>query len=725
IFRQAVAENDMAIVWVSPAFDSLFRADQGGGEVFNAMMQALAYQSGYTELVWAPIIPIGHSAMASYPYQFAAWNPDRTLAAISIKGIFPDFRNKGDFDFDNARLSGIPLLFISGEFEDADGRSGKAASFRKKYPQVPLTMVADAGAGHFDFHDRLARYMALYLRKVAQYRLPASSPLSGKVELRAIDPTKTGWLYDRFRREAMPRAVPGSLEKYVGPADESFWAFDEELAKATDAYALQYRLLPPQLVTYMQNGEAQPIDPKNHMGVALKLAPQSDGVSFKIDGTFLDAVPDGGASTKLSPGTPLGHSGNGVPIDVEVITGPLKKTSAGTFAVQFGRVGFDNGKRSGGICLQATHDDGGDFKRAVQQAGLNIPIRNTSGKPQTITFPPIQDQRIGIASLELDAKSSAGVPVSYYVREGPAEVDGRTLKFTKLPPRARTPVKVTVVAYQWGTLNGDRLQSAEPVEHSFELLAPGQNATSAAQREKSDAVLAKIWEKAAENIAALPGLTSATTGQSDFGRAISFNFASKNGLNQDESAGAIVPVAHWNNITDTTGGKRIELRNPLDSAGETSRVSMQLFAGATAASPNVIDLNPDASTTHGNSRLYNGVIDQANGETTMIAVFGIPYERYDIVFYRMDDGPQRAGRFQVNNRVLYVRGGKGNPSAAGDNLTTVSDATCGNGSDIEQGNVVRFENLVGDRFMASFETVFAGDKVQRNKVAGFQIIERK
>jgi hypothetical protein len=62
----------------------------------------------------------------------------------------------------------------------------------------------------------------------------------------------------------------------------------------------------------------------------------------------------------------------------------------------------------------------------------------------------IPDQHVGTKSLRLRARSDANAPVFYYVREGPAEVDGDILTFTKIPPRAKFPVKVTVVAWQWG-----------------------------------------------------------------------------------------------------------------------------------------------------------------------------------------------------------------------------------------------------------------------------------
>ena len=72
--------------------------------------------------------------------------------------------------------------------------------------------------------------------------------------------------------------------------------------------------------------------------------------------------------------------------------------------------------------------------------------------------------------MKLGATSDAGVPVYYCVREGPAEVDGDFLKFTGIPPRAKFPVRVTVVAWQYGRAGEPKLQSAAPVTRSFNLV---------------------------------------------------------------------------------------------------------------------------------------------------------------------------------------------------------------------------------------------------------------
>ncbi len=469
ILRKALADMGIAQVWVTPAFDGIFRFDKDAGDHFEKIMAALAKESGYQELQFAPVVPIGHSAMASYPYHFAAWNPKRTLAAISCKGSWPSYRDANSPPFKDSDLVDVPLLYVGGEYEDANGRAAKAASYRAANPGSPLTMLADAGGGHFDFHDRLVGYIALYLRKIAQYRLPVDAPLDHPVELKHIDPATTGWFYDRWRRDEKPKAAPGPVGKYAGNIAEAFWAFDEELAKATEEYNADACGKKVDLLGYIQDGQVVAQNPKTHQQVTLKFLPIGDGLTFKLTGTFLDTVPDGRPVgwTGLPKDSPVGHAQGGGPVVIGRICGSVEQMTPDTFAIRFYRMGMNNVKRSNEIWLMATHPGDSQYKRAVQQSVLHFPLRNNKGADQTITFPEIADQKVGTDTIPLDGKSSAGVPIHYYVREGPAEVEGDTLKFTAIPPRAKFPVKVTVVAWQWGRSIEPLLKTAEPVERTF------------------------------------------------------------------------------------------------------------------------------------------------------------------------------------------------------------------------------------------------------------------
>ena len=155
---------------------------------------------------------------------------------------------------------------------------------------------------------------------------------------------------------------------------------------------------------------------------------------------------------------------------IDVICGPVVQLSKDTFAVRFGRIGFDNPKRGGAPCFILTYPGDEKYKRMVQQAEMRVPLKNDKGADQTITFPRITDQKAATMEFKLGATSSAKAPVFYYVREGPAVIEGDTLKFTGIPPRAKFPIQVTVVAWQWGRGSEPKLKSAEPVEQTFNLV---------------------------------------------------------------------------------------------------------------------------------------------------------------------------------------------------------------------------------------------------------------
>jgi len=131
-------------------------------------------------------------------------------------------------------------------------------------------------------------------------------------------------------------------------------------------------------------------------------------------------------------------------------------------------MGFNNKKRSNDIWLMASQKGDAKYRSAVQQLGFKIPLPNQKGEPQKISFPIIANYQRTIKSFPLNAKSDVGLPVSYYIKEGPAEIEDNVLSFTPVPPRSKFPVKVTVVAWQYGYDTRDKkIQSADPVERTF------------------------------------------------------------------------------------------------------------------------------------------------------------------------------------------------------------------------------------------------------------------
>lgn len=475
-FRRTLAKLGIAEILIAPTFDTWQNAtnNEATNRKFDALLKSLGDESGYTELTFAPIIPIGHSAMATFPWDFAAWNPQRTLAVLSVHGDAPLTHLTGNgrpnADWGGHNLDGVPGLMVMGQYEWWEDRLTPAFAFEAKYPSTPVAFFCDVGNGHFNYSDQLVNYLGMFIRKAVEWRLPARAPLDQPLTLRPVNPSQ-GWLIDRWRNEERPIAPAAPYAKYSGNRSEAFWCFDREMARETGKYYERARSRLPQLTGIIQNGKSVPIDPRAFELIRLPVPPLDSTLTFHLHGTFLDTVPGGTpqAWTGLTNGTPVGHATGRGPVTVSRITGPVEQTGPDTFAIRFNRLSMPSDRRMGDIWLVARHPGDARYRNAVEQALMKIPFRLTDGADQQIHFPAIADQKAGIKSLMLNAASSAGVPVYYYVREGPAEMDGATLKFTKIPPRTKFPAKVTVVAWQYGRNIEPRLKTAEPVEQTFSI----------------------------------------------------------------------------------------------------------------------------------------------------------------------------------------------------------------------------------------------------------------
>jgi hypothetical protein len=470
-FRKAMARLGVAEVWVSPAYDLMFNFDKGAGDVFNGIMNDLADVSGYTELRYVPFIGMGHSAAASAPYYMAAWNPERALAAISVSGQWPYFRHpsfapdvwgKRTIDF-------IPCLETMGEYEAANTWSAEGLLERQQHPLMPLSMLASPAQGHFAATDAKCSYIALYIKKAIQYRMPTHTPDDVAPKLIPVNPTKSGWLVDKWRYDQKSEAPAGPVNKYSGDPQQAFWFFDEEMARATIEYEATHRFQKSQLIGYVQDGKMV-AQYNTHQQVNLKFEPEADGLTFKLHAAFYDTVGSGSPRlamwANMPAGSAIGHATDGGPIVIDRITGPVIKVDDSTFRLN-PQQGFWQDPHSYELWFAATHPGDKDYKPAVQQAQMLVPPRNKDGKEQHITFLPVADQRPGAKNIRLQAVSDAKVPVSFYVQDGPAVIQGNTLNLTPIPPKSKFPVKVTIVAWQYGNSNEPKLQTAEPVERVF------------------------------------------------------------------------------------------------------------------------------------------------------------------------------------------------------------------------------------------------------------------
>ena len=250
-FRAALAELNFAEVWVAPFFDHTFRFNQGAGETLEDMLNRLADESGYAELKYVPLAPIGHSAAASWPYYFAAWKPERALCALSVSGQWPYFRHP-DFapDIWGARnIDFVPSLESMGEYEGCkDSFSREGLKQRVAHPKMPLSMLACPGEGHFASTEGKAEFPAFYLRKTVQHRVPENWDGKSAPLLIPIDPTKIGWLAEKWRRDQAPTVAAAPVGQYQGDPKEAFWFSTKSTPKQLEKYQAAFRGLKPQLV---------------------------------------------------------------------------------------------------------------------------------------------------------------------------------------------------------------------------------------------------------------------------------------------------------------------------------------------------------------------------------------------------------------------------------------------------------------------------------------------
>ena len=453
LFRRRMAALDFAIVWITPILDMSWNPESGCQQVFDRMLADLAAASGYDELAEVPVVPVGHSAQATFPWNFAAWNPDRTLAVVSLHGDAPRTNLTGygraNIEWGRTRnIDGIPGLMIEGEYEWWEARVRPALAFRMFYPGSCISFLGDAGRGHFDLADATVDYIARFLEKAVEQR--AGTPL------RRIAPA-TGWLAERWYPEQTRRAKPAPVAKYKGDPHDAFWYFDREMAEMAEQRYAETRNKRPSCIGFSQQGAPLPYDEKLHARIRGRFHPEADGITFRLNAFFSDSL-----HRPLSEKHPAGAPRIGR------ICGPVEQLDDTTFRVCFGRGTIDNARRGSELWLLAEHPGDRRCKSAVQQLLITIPHRNTEGREQHIDFPPLPDVRLSDKAPMLAARSDAGLPVSCFVEEGPAEIRDGILHFTPIPSRARLPLRVTVVAWQYGI--ADSVRSAESVRRSFHII---------------------------------------------------------------------------------------------------------------------------------------------------------------------------------------------------------------------------------------------------------------
>lgn len=309
--------------------------DTGDGcqERFEKIMADFAKGTEHPEIATAPVIPFGHSAQATFPWNFAAWNSDRTLCVISFHGDAPRTNLCGygreNVEWGRTRnIDSIPGLMIEGEYEWWEARVRPALAFRMMYPDSRISFLCDAGRGHFDLSERTQRYIAKFIAKALENPRP-----------------KGGVYYSRWSADGTESTDP----------HDCFWYQDSEMADLTKAIYASTRNRKMQYLGARVNGKEIEFNPSAHVKMSAKVA----GKEFTIEPFFTDE----------DRRTPTSAHAAARPKAV-LVAGPAIQTGEYTFRVDEDYFGEDPRRlwKNITICIEADGDS--VYKSAVQEIDI-------------------------------------------------------------------------------------------------------------------------------------------------------------------------------------------------------------------------------------------------------------------------------------------------------------------------------------------------------------------
>ena len=305
----------------------------GCQERFDMIMKTFAEETEHPEIETAPIIPFGHSAQATFPWNFAAWNPDRTLCVISYHGDAPRTNlcgyGRANLEWGRTRnIDLIPGLMIMGEYEWWEARLLPALAFQMMYPDSRISFLCDAGKGHFDLCPQTQEYIALFIEKALSDPRPAG-----------------GCRYSRWFEDGSVTADP----------HEQFWYQDEEMVALTKARYAEHQGKKTQYLSAKFNGKMLVYDASKH----IKSNAVCEGDEFTVEPVFVDESRNS-VSNEHAQVCPR----------VVLVSGPAIQTSEYTFRLDPDYFGKDPNRLWTGITVCIEADGDSCYKPAVQE--LNI-----------------------------------------------------------------------------------------------------------------------------------------------------------------------------------------------------------------------------------------------------------------------------------------------------------------------------------------------------------------
>ena len=460
--RRACVEQRLAIVFLKCGLGSVEPQD---------VLDRFAAVSGYGELSVAPVMFVGHSAGGPQAKVWATKMHERCFGLVQYRGGTP-----GGSD---SVPGGVPVLMMTGQFDefggtmrDAGGREtweggrDALAAYRAANPGNLASIVVEPGAGHFAWSDRNAAYLAMFIGKAAEYCIPQwQAGAKEPVQTKQIG-HRDGWLSD-LCIEA-PELPPAQWEAYGGDRSWAAWHFDREMAEATVAYHAGGFGKKDQFIEWE---DPYWVDAGTRFFFT-RIEWVGDGQEFRVHPAYAEQYPSqhkGRGPRWLEAGKPVGHAGTG--IFVRQVSGPVVVAGPNTLRMRYDNLAAATERSR--VTFMA-YSRGDSEYRYTEQVGM-MP-RGFSGlkkgDEQTITFPSVPDLVVGGDPVRLDATSTSGLAVEYYVACGPARVEKGMLRIAELPVRARLPVEVRVVAYQFGSGIEPLVRTAVPVERVTQIRRP-------------------------------------------------------------------------------------------------------------------------------------------------------------------------------------------------------------------------------------------------------------
>lgn len=466
--RKVCADNNLGIIWSTPSFMNFKKSTNSDGKALNMaleykttvdflqqLLNGLADKSGYPEVATVPWLPMGESAHLLMVDALMEQSPERCMAGIFIKNNHLPPKNREIptlVAFGTAQEWGQDKIDIRTRWNDVEGAYKNIVSVRKKNPNWPLSYIIDGSSGHFDCSEKLVKYFANYIDLVAKFRLSDD----GGSTLKPVQ-ISNGFLAHMPISDSYDKPVVTYVNA-KSDETEMPWFFDKESAIEAQSFARINWKADTQLPAFMDgNGTVAPF---SFNGIS-KLIPTdmgSDGITFSFKPVILEEIPSNFA---IGAGEKLAKTKNEPTL--EWLCGQFKPIGNNQFRVSLDRM-YPSMTSYLGVRLQGDEK----IRTIFQPGGLTIPKNNT-GQVQKITFEKIKDVTVGTKSVQLIASSDSGLEVNYYVVSGPAIVENDKLIFTKIPPKSKFPITVTVAAWQWGRSVEPKIKMAEIIKQNFSI----------------------------------------------------------------------------------------------------------------------------------------------------------------------------------------------------------------------------------------------------------------